>query len=180
MMSLGSLVWHHYVLQKPSSVVLVKAKADIACAREVNLSHCRWNFATFDLQFQTIQEPRIVIYFFAWAFENAYLPLKARQICQIPWIKLRKYTKSWIQSFFHANVIKIYVLSREELLFPLCYEIPCIGMKKGLNLTLGIFPKFGPWHLDGALISATCRKMCVVTLQYKTSFSMRRVHTSYR
>ena len=58
--------------------MLVKAKADIACAREVNLSHCRLNFATFDLQFQTIQEPRIVICVFKWAFENAYLPLKAR------------------------------------------------------------------------------------------------------
>ena len=80
--------------------------------------------------------------------------------------------------------IKIYILIRAELLFPLCYEIPCIGMNKGLNLTLGIFPKFSPWHLDGALISATCRKMCVVTLQYidiqyKTSFSMRRVHILY-
>ena len=37
------------------------------------------NFATFDLQFQTIQESRIVICFFSWAFENAYLSLKACQ-----------------------------------------------------------------------------------------------------
>ena len=43
--------------------------------------------------------------------------------------------------------IKIYVLTRAELLFPLCYEIPCIRCTKAIGGT-GNIAILGNFHLE--------------------------------